>query len=71
MNQIYITAIAIYILTIFIISRLTSSKIKNETGEKVWRIGGGKSGYWRILVVVSGLITAGVMLVLKYLVFSA
>ena len=70
MDKIYITAIVIYMLTILIIARLKSNKFKNETGEKTWKLAGGRLTYWRILVVVSGLITTGIMLILKWTVFA-
>ncbi len=70
MDKFYIIAIVVYILTILIIARLTSNKFKNEQGEKMWKLAGGRSAYWRILFFVSGLITAGIMYILKFAVFA-
>ena len=70
MDKIYITGIVIYMLTILILARFTSNKFKSETGEKTWKLAGGRSAYWRILIIISGLVTAGIMLILKWTIFA-
>lgn len=70
MNTLYITAIIVFIAVTSIIAIFTVKKFKNETGEKVWKLSGGRSAFWRILVLASALITAVIMLVLKWAVFS-
>lgn len=62
MDKIYFIGIAVLALLIAIIGRLTVNKFKNDTGEKMWKLGGGRSAYWRIVVLVSSLITAGLCL---------
>lgn len=62
--QIFI-AIGIFLVLSFVLIKLTYKYFKNKSGAKAWKIDGSRSGYFRITLLVSLLLTAMLMLILK------
>ncbi len=67
--QIFI-AVGIFFALSFVLIKLTYSYFKNKSGAKAWKIDGSRTGYFRITLLVSLLLTAVVMLVLKNTILS-
>jgi hypothetical protein len=70
MDSLIVVAIVVFILTFFLLTRLSHSqyKYKNSPTENVslrkWKLGA-RTGYYRIVVMTSGLITVGILAVIK------
>ena len=58
-------AIGIFLTLSFTIIKLTRKYAEKTTGSKTWKIGGGKTGYYKGTLLVCVLLTAVLMLILK------
>ncbi|RYD72882.1 MAG: hypothetical protein EOP55_18065 [Sphingobacteriales bacterium] len=61
----WIIAILVFLLTALILAKSTYKKYRNESGPRFWNTRGGKTNYYRLVVVVSLFITVMVMGVVK------
>lgn len=62
--QIFI-AIGLFVVLSFVIIKLSYQHFKNKSSAKEWKIGGGRSGYFRLTLLVSVLLTGLIMLILS------
>ncbi len=67
--QIFI-AIGIFLSLSFAIVKLTYRHFRNKSSEKEWKIGGLKTGYFRLTLLVSLLLTGVLMLILRNTILS-
>lgn len=59
--------ILIFAVSTYLISKFTLKSYRNETGERIWRYGYGRSTYWRVLTLCSIAITILTMFVLYWI----
>jgi len=67
MIKFWLITILIFILSTFILAKLTLKANREETGEKIWRFGYGRSTYWRILTLCSIGITVLLMFIFYWI----
>jgi len=53
MIKLWLITIFIFIISTYILSKLTLKSNREETGERIWRYGNGRSVYWRVLTLCS------------------
>ena len=58
-------AIGIFLILSFTLVKLTYRHFRNKSSEKEWKIGGVRTGYFRLTLLVSLLLTGVLMLILK------
>lgn len=58
--------IFIFFVSTFILAKFTLKSYRNETGERIWRYGYGRSTYWRVLTLCSIVITIVAMFILYW-----
>lgn len=63
MIKFWLITILIFIISTYILAKLTLKSNREEAGERIWRFGYGRSMYWRILTLCSIGITIFLMLV--------
>lgn len=66
MIKFWLITILIFIVSTYILAKLTLKSNREETGERIWRFGYGRSTYWRILTLCSIGITIGVIFILHW-----
>lgn len=59
-------AIFIFILSTYLLAKFTLKSYREETSERIWRYGNGRSVYWRILTLCTIAITSVVILVMHW-----
>ena len=64
MIKFWLIAILIFIVSTYILSKFTLKSNREETGERIWRFGNGRSVYWRILTLCSFGITVVIMFII-------
>ncbi len=67
MEAIYILAISLFIVSTFLVYKLSIVKYREEYSEREWKLRGGRLYYWQGAVYISGFITVLIMLLLKAL----
>ena len=67
MIKFWLIAIFIFIISTYILSKLTLKSNREEAGERIWRFGNGRSTYWRILTLVSFAVTVVFLFILHLL----
>jgi hypothetical protein len=67
MIKFWIIAILIFVVSTYILSKLTLEENRKEAGERIWRFGSGRSTYWRILTLCSCGITAVILLIMHWI----
>jgi len=67
MLKFWLIAILIFIVSTYILSKFTLKSNREETGERIWRFGNGRSVYWRILTLCSFGITVVIMLIMHWI----
>jgi hypothetical protein len=65
MIKFWLIAIFIFIISTYLLSKLTLKSNREEAGERIWRFG--RSVYWRILSLCSFGITVVIMLILHWI----
>jgi len=70
MIKFWTVSLLLFIVITVILSRLTIDKYKKEAGEKVWKLWGGRTTYWKLLILLSIGISASILLILHWLGFS-
>lgn len=63
MIKFWLITILIFIVSTYILAKLTLKSNREETGERIWRFGYGRSTYWRLLTLCSIGITVALMLI--------
>ncbi|TDW51430.1 hypothetical protein EV144_101105 [Flavobacterium sp. 270] len=63
MIKFWLITILIFIISTYILAKLTLKSNREEAGERIWRFGYGRSTYWRILTLCSIGITIALLLV--------
>lgn len=63
MIKFWLITILIFIISTYILAKLTLKSNREETGERIWRFGYGRSTYWRILTLCSIGITVALLLI--------
>lgn len=67
MIKFWLITILIFIVSTYILSKLTLKSNREEAGERIWRFGYGRSTYWRILTLCSIGITVALMLIFYWI----
>lgn len=67
MLKFWLITILIFILSTYILAKLTLKSNREETGERIWRFGYGRSTYWRLLTLCSIGITVALMLIFYWI----
>jgi hypothetical protein len=62
--QVFI-AIGLFLLVTFILIKSSYKRYEKEYGKKTWKLDGSRTGYLRVLVLLSITITIVLMLILK------
>lgn len=58
-------AIGIFVIITFILIKFTYNRYEKEYGGKTWKLDGSRTGYFRVLGLLSFAITVVLMLILK------
>lgn len=58
-------SLAVFCIVTWVLIKLTYKKFANQQGEQVWKAGGGRTNYFRILALVSIAVTIMVMIILN------
>lgn len=67
MIKFWLITILIFIVSTFILTKLTLKSNREEAGERIWRFGYGRSTYWRLLTLCSIGITIALMLIFYWI----
>ena len=67
MIKFWLIAVVTFVVSTFILSKLTLKSNRENAGERIWRFGNGRSVYWRILALCSFGITAMIMLTMHWI----
>ena len=67
MIKFWLIAILIFIISTYILPKLTLKSNREETGERIWKFGNGRSVYWRILTLCSFGMTVVIMLIMHWI----
>ena len=66
MIKFWLIAILIFVISTYILSKLTLKSNREEAGERIWRFGNARSVYWRILTLCSFGVTVLIMLTMHW-----
>ncbi len=66
MENIWIIAISVFVLSIFLFWKLTKGHFKKEYGKKIWKHWGARTFYWQGAIFVGTGVTFLTMFLLKY-----
>ena len=67
MIKFWLITILIFIVSTFILTKLTLKSNREEAGERIWRFGYGRSTYWRLLTLCCIGITIALMLIFYWI----
>lgn len=67
MIKFWLIAVVTFVVSTFILSKLTLKSNRENAGERIWRFGNGRSVYWRVLTLCSFGITAVIMLTMHWI----
>ncbi|PTS95936.1 hypothetical protein DBR27_16665 [Flavobacterium sp. HMWF030] len=67
MIKFWLITISIFILSTYILAKVTLKSNREQTGERIWRYGNGRSVYWRLLTLCSIEITMALMFVFYWM----
>lgn len=67
MIKFWIITIFIFIVSTYILAKLTLKSNREQAGERIWRFGYGRSTYWRLLTLCSILITIAVVFIFYWI----
>ena len=67
MIKFWLITILIFIVSTYILAKLTLKSNREQTGERIWRFGNGRSTYWRILTLCSIGITVALVLIFYWI----
>lgn len=67
MIKFWLITISIFILSTYILAKVTLKSNRVQTGERIWRYGNGRSVYWRLLTLCSIAITMALIFVFYWI----
>jgi len=67
MIKFWLITISIFILATYILAKVTLKSNREQTGERIWRYGNGRSVYWRLLTLCSIGITMALMFIFYWI----
>lgn len=67
MIKFWLITILIFIVSTYILAKLTLKSNREETGERIWRFGYGRSTYWRLLTLCSTGITIALIFIFHWI----
>ena len=65
MKPIFLTAILIFLINMYIVYKYSYNYYRKNTKEKMWKLWGMKTVYWEGVVIVSSGLTVIVLILLK------
>ena len=65
MKPIFLTAILIFLINLYIVYKYSYNYYRKNTNEKMWKLWGMKTMYWEGVVIVSSGLTAIVLILIK------
>ncbi|MFT5243347.1 MAG: hypothetical protein ACI8QQ_001277 [Psychroserpens sp.] len=66
MVKLSIIAVVIFLILTLITVKLTLKKHKKENSEKMWKLWGIRTMYWRAVILISSVLTFVIMMLLKW-----
>lgn len=67
MIKFWLITILIFVISTFILAKLTLKSNREQTGERIWRFGYGRSTYWRLLTLCSIGITIAAIFIFHWI----
>lgn len=67
MIKFWLITVLIFIVSTYILAKLTLKSNREETGERIWRFGYGRSTYWRLLTLCSIGITIAIIFIFHWI----
>ena len=65
MKPIFLISILVFLITLYIVYRYSYNYYRKNTGEKMWKLWGIRTSYWEGVIIVSGGLTAIILILLK------